>query len=156
MEADQHTCIRNDKEGVSIRYILCSCFRVITSGLSRVALPAGNAIDGCFDNDQQTILAAPLYFATSAEPVTRRTLAFTMPTHPPQASVAFTMPTHPPQASVAFTMPAHPPQASVAFTMPAHPPQASVAFTMPAHPPQASVAFTMPTHPPQASVAFTM
>jgi hypothetical protein len=95
------------------------------TGLSVAALPVGNAFDGCFDRNQNPILIAPLYLATSIEISLRRTMAFTMPTHPPQTNVAFTMPTHPPQTSVAFTMPTHPPQTNVAFTMPTHPPDGS-------------------------------
>ncbi len=73
---------------------------------------------------------------------TNTAVAFTM--------LAFTMPTHRPEAELAFTMPTHRPEAELAFTMPTHRPEAELAFTMPTHRPEAELAFTMPTHRPEA------
>jgi len=56
MEGDQHTCIRYDKKGVSIRYILCFCFRGYHLGTEPGCVAGRQRYWWLFDNDQQTIL----------------------------------------------------------------------------------------------------
>jgi hypothetical protein len=84
-------------------------FDGVRAAQSLVMTPVHNQTKCDFDKGLQ-------WFREIREPGTApgqnstRPLAFTMPTHPPQADLAFTMPTHPPQADLAFTMPTHPAQ----------------------------------------------